>query len=620
MKEMRTGIESRNSYLRNVKANYNHIDASWRGINWIKNTGAQLMQAEHNVINMEGDPAACAIRISENNTSVTAHYSIYDNEINLTDVTTGILASGAVEPRITYNNITHNTNTGTLPNNTVFGIRLDATDKADLACNYITSNYDNNLRGSFGIHVNQSTNSSIKCNKTYNHHYGVFFGAQCGGTNFITNKMHDHFEGLHLNGNAEIGTQVHNGNLWLGTYTSGFGANNLNSGPQGLSDSKFTVNTISGTTLHPDVPAYDMSSPTGGTDWFLTDIFGTPLSCGSASTCNAQLEVNTSFSYEKDIAEDSTLTVDYPDESKSMSKQYLYELLNENDSLLQSDSAFIHFFNTQKQTVIGKLNEVKEKITSSEIDYYLLQQLLACDSLIAAKYDSIALIDSVNTASPIPNYSELKTQLLQAISTLQLTQQNILLQQLYTVRVKADSAYALNSIIQPVEIPEQNQSFANTINLLYALYGPDTLFSYWNQMLAVAQQCPYSGGPAVYVMRELIEDLSDSVFIYNDDITCLQEGIFREHESLQEFDDSELFSIIPNPASNELTIHVNYAHEGSCSIVLENTLSEKIKVWKIDCSKKEHHLNVSMLTPGVYFVSYIINDKRKITRKLVIIK
>lgn len=138
--------------------------------------------------------------------------------------------------------------------------------------------------------------------------------------------------------------------------------------------------------------------------------------------------------------------------------------------------------------------------------------------------------------------------------------------------------------------------------------------------MGVLQQYPYSGGPAVYIMRSMIESLSDTAIDFNDDMVCLQQGIFREHESLQEFDDSELFSIIPNPASNELTIHVNYAHEGSCSIVLENTLSEKIKVWKIDCSKKEHHLNVSMLTPGVYFVSYIINDKRKITRKLVIIK
>ena len=45
----------------------------------------------------------------------------------------------------------------------------------------------------------------------------------------------------------------------------------------------------------------------------------------------------------------------------------------------------------------------------------------------------------------------------------------------------------------------------------------------YQQILSIAEQCPYSGGVAVYIARSLIALFNDSI-IYDDENNCLQQG------------------------------------------------------------------------------------------------
>ncbi|MBK7683826.1 MAG: hypothetical protein IPJ26_15775 [Bacteroidetes bacterium] len=60
-----------------------------------------------------------------------------------------------------------------------------------------------------------------------------------------------------------------------------------------------------------------------------------------------------------------------------------------------------------------------------------------------------------------------------------------------------------NSQVYSQELPTQNQAFINQISVLYQNYGLDSIEPYQLSVLAIAQQCPYQGGKAVYEARFL---------------------------------------------------------------------------------------------------------------------
>lgn len=138
--------------------------------------------------------------------------------------------------------------------------------------------------------------------------------------------------------------------------------------------------------------------------------------------------------------------------------------------------------------------------------------------------------------------------------------------------------------------------------------------------MGVLQQCPYSGGPAVYVMREEIEDLSDTAIDFNDDMVCLQQGIFREQQHSTSVNAPNKFVIIPNPATKEIEIRIDSHTASTCKIILQNTLSENVAQWNVNCEVKSHHININHISPGLYFVYFITSDGFTIKQKLVVMK
>jgi hypothetical protein len=63
---------------------------------------------------------------------------------------------------------------------------------------------------------------------------------------------------------------------------------------------------------------------------------------------------------------------------------------------------------------------------------------------------------------------------------------------------------------------------------------------------AIANQCPAAGGQSVYRARAMLALINDSL-AYDDALTCLQAGIYRE---LNTEIITPVITIIPNPADN----------------------------------------------------------------------
>ncbi len=277
------------------------------------------------------------------------------------------------------------------------------------------------------------------------------------------------------------------------------------------------------------------------------------------------------ISFERAIAEDSVQTLIYNAETQNQNRQYLFERLSTDSVLRFSDTLFTSFYNEYENASIGALHDVKEELVRTR--YYptsSIALLQLTDSLIELTNDSLTRIDEICANNKWINHDSILSVILHRDSLLIQTRQYMILLQ----RVDGEGALALadiiNSNIVPTELPEQNIQFMNDIYISYRQNGLSGISEKYTQISEVAHQCPYSGGEAVYQARSFVELFYDTVE-YDDDAVCLQNGIFRQGNSVKK-ELTQTISIKPNPANDKVEISLMKDEEGICNIRISDLL------------------------------------------------
>lgn len=579
-----------------------YIEATNRGINWYGNAGAYYMAAENDTIVLSGDSLGMGIKLTET-TNVTANHKILFNVITLTEAKDGINASATLKPTITGNKIYQLSNGTYHP--TTRGIYVDGCDTATISCNTVYTNYPDTLTSSFGLRTSDSKSYLMECNSVDGHYRGIWFGGNCSlsDSNFRGNTMQNNFEGLYLNNMAVIGVQTRTGNLWS-NYSGSKGARCANG--SGYLSSIFFVDF--------SIPAEKPSfAPTG---WFFNQP-GSIFSCGSYCT-NLLSRKNNDNSYQQMVASDSSLTSAFIPENKNIAKQGLFEELSLDSDLRNSDTLFANFYTANENGSLGKVFQAKENIKEAKeltpSDSYLIA---LSDSLIKIKKDSISIMDKNTSFYSSSNYFAVRSNLIVSLNTLLQTKANILLQNDIKVEANLDSANAIASSIIPTELPEENWKFIQQMQVLYEKHGIDGLRNYYSQILSISQQCPFAGGRAVAIARNFVELFNDRM-IYDDDLTCLQNGIYKVIQ--QNVSNEEEVRIMPNPANN--FIEVQFDKETNltdCDLQIMNSLGEVV-LQKNLYEKNTKRINVSSLTNGVYIVHIKKSNSIEFNSKLIIVR
>src|SRR6185436_15914480 len=122
------------------------------------------------------------------------------------------------------------------------------------------------------------------------------------------------------------------------------------------------------------------------------------------------------------------------------------------------------------------------------------------------------------------------------------------------------------------KLPELNTAFINEIEILYAEnQNRDRIFENYEDILSIASQCPYTGGPAVERARTFIAIVNDSI-AYDDETVCLIHGVFRaSNVKFQQFQEESKIMVKPNPANSKVEITLKGGFEdGICKIELRN--------------------------------------------------
>jgi len=137
--------------------------------------------------------------------------------------------------------------------------------------------------------------------------------------------------------------------------------------------------------------------------------------------------------------------------------------------------------------------------------------------------------------------------------------------------------------------------------------------------ISIAQQCPSSGGEAVFRARNIIRKVNDSL-IYDDAGVCAQLGIYRKKQIVKNEIDLGSFILIPNPAEHQTQLIFNQPPTSSYIIQVINNEGKVVEKRVVNHNLSSLVLNTGALSDGLYTVNVIRINGEFESEKLLIIK
>ena len=588
-----------------------NIEAGKAGIVF-QNSEQATMTAKNNTIKVTTGGSSTGIKIIATNSNA-GNYVLKGNVIEAANGN-GITVNFAKNATIVDNMIK-------LSGNTINGISLTGCDSSTVSCNNVIGRYPAVSYQNRGIYGSMNQKCYISCNTTDSLYKGVHFSSSNIATKFRGNEMKKHYIGLYLDNTAVIDTQTHAGNMWTGTYNSTYGAWNENdSSFTSLRQSLFIVDPTLGSVYNPNIPLGINPGEPNDQGWFEPGV-GMKFECIGLLQCEDinPIDHKGSGDLKEAIATDEVLTTDYIEESKIIAKIFLYEEVKKDSAEYSSNSVLMQFINDNTSGPLGKLSNTKQYMKEAFSIASLTELLLKeKDSLLNIHLNNVLSLDSLVAAdSSITNILIRETEI-DEIDILKQEVNNII--ELSKDTQKLYLAKAVNESIQSNEIPEYNLKQVNSINLLYQkTNSKDSISGYYAALLSIAEQCPQSGGIAVYNARSLVAFFNNTIF-YDDDNVCLQQGYYRLSNELKNNKILKESALIPNPASKYADVVLNKTFEGICRIKITDIYSKMIFEKSFDCSKNYYRINTSGFLNGMYYVQIIINDNAQNVVKLIIVK
>ncbi len=163
--------------------------------------------------------------------------------------------------------------------------------------------------------------------------------------------------------------------------------------------------------------------------------------------------------------------------------------------------------------------------------------------------------------------------------------------------VTAESVSATNAMVQAGELIKANHK---TVNHVYLNTVAQDIEEFTTQqaedLFAVANQCPLTGGNAVFRARSLYT-LIDDEQEYDDSALCLQEGLITKR--LPETAPL-VCSIIPNPAHDQATLVLPAPLAEPASLLFTNALGAEVMWLQVPADQVRTAFDTQGLASGIY--------------------
>lgn len=355
--------------------------------------------------------------------------------------------------------------------------------------------------------------------------------------------------------------------------------------------------------------------------WFDPQNYGNSFNCSSNGVCMAYIAGGGDDEYRISVASDSAMSTLFIPESKIIAQQLLYEELVDDSTLLNSNSLYQDFVSSNQNTSIEELQNTRASIEATvENDEITKLVLKEKDSAIIELTTDIKVADSLFSIQPDSILSMQRESMLQDIETISLEVQ----QEIQNLKMSDASlinlAISQNTGVNTSQIPLSNESMVNEVQLNYMKLGAIAIQNEFDNLLQVAFQCPYMGGPAVYRARALLHLINDSL-MFDDISICGASGIYRMalNNEQQESSLNPLF-IFPNPGKDYFTLLLSSV-SGKIERVEVSDIQGKI-VFHKECSRNDgmYILNLTEADDAMYIVKVITITGERFFGKIVVRK
>lgn len=182
-----------------------------------------------------------------------------------------------------------------------------------------------------------------------------------------------------------------------------------------------------------------------------------------------------------------------------------------------------------------------------------------------------------------------------------------------------DNIAQLNVAIVPNSLAQENEQVVNTIYLVTFARGIEVLTSLqYSTLFAIAQQCPYAGGRAVYRARALLSMINRNI-AFNDDSTCTPLGLNKAILPKNEKHSINIIQISPNPANQNLQLFYNLIDVVNGYRIL-NVQGQVVGTGILNGNSGNRFIETSGLYNGLYTIVVKGNDGSIVQARFIIQK
>jgi hypothetical protein len=275
------------------------------------------------------------------------------------------------------------------------------------------------------------------------------------------------------------------------------------------------------------------------------------------------------------------------------------------------DEAGQIFLNSETQTSIGKLYAVKNTIANANIEKTgFLNTIRNFNQQILDKKSELEQIENLLSEQLTDVALKMQRSLkLAEIKTVeqQLEQTSANMKNAWNTAL--NTALSLNNSVLALEIYEQNEKNVNQIWLNSVAKDVEINATQQAQLYNVANQCPYSGGEAVFIARAIYQNSNENTS-FDDVQLCATAGaraMPNKAETLAEI------VVFPNPADAVLQI-LNPKNANYDTFEIVNTLGQVIT----QATLTNNTIDVSSYQEGIYVCKMLKDNKVLSTIKFVI--
>lgn len=600
MTEMYNGIlvqllpNGSNSYVLN-----NHIGCNLSGIVTEFNDDIKLFTIAGNTVDVDnatGDYNNYGLGIGTYDFSLPRNINIWYNTVNMKNGRVGIDCVGARANLIVQNQINFKYATS----NAIAGFNSWGSNRNMISCNNVFGNTGNSSDDQYGYYFGISQSNDVSCNNSTEINYGFEFDGVCNMFDQLTgNYMTNNWMGLRLSSTGEISDQIHRGNVWFNSgsaFSSGIAAEKLSN----------SLENIYADQINLDFNPSNISPP----NWFIPNP-GDEYNCRNEENCTSKDVDNRGIgSTEQVIAADQLNPAEFSDETKWMSRMYLFQKMaaapsEQYDSLLQS------FYNQYLNSNIGKQAEIKRSIEDVETANNVITQMLSNnDSLLSYYQLSLDSINKLFDEGLINNSQfDITRRSIKGIISSLIEDSKNLVSEFFA---RKDSSLLLTNILNQAILStavfEENEKSINDLYMrtiakrIITFNVNDSL-----NLVNIAMQCPFSGGPSVYLARSIYR-LIDPYKNYEDYPICHSIGLLRQRRQGTNF--KIISTAYPNPADQFVNIQLDVGQSEIHSLKIYDSSLKLIVQDTFESNLTQKKISIGDFMPGLYI--YVIINKNAV--------